>query len=130
MALAADLEFLVSCYDRRDRDFHVREAESLHRLTTLLVSIGVKPSATQVVVRALHPDQAALPAFATAKALGPFSECERRPIGVRSAAKAASYAKWVGIMPITSSKESCSSVYALAAALGRVLLHGSPQAGV
>jgi len=129
-ALAADLQFLIGCYDRRDRDFHVREADSLHRLTTLLVGMGVKPSATQVVVRALHPEQAALPAFATAKALGPFSKCDRRPIGVRSAAKATSYAKWVGIMPITSSKESCASVYALAAALGRVLLHGSPQADV
>lgn len=129
-ALALDLEFLIGCYDRRDRDFHVREAESLQRLTTLLVSMGVKPSATQVVVRALHTEQAALPAFATAKALGPFSECDRRPIGVRAAAKAASYAKWVGIMPITSSQESCASVYALAAALARVLLPGSRQADV
>ena len=123
--LTSDLDFLIGCYDRRDRDFHVREAQSLHRLTTLLVGMGVKPSAAQVVVRALHPEKAAPPPFATTQALGPFGACTLRPIGVRVAAKAASYAKWVGIMPVTRSGESCASVFALAAALGRVLLHGS-----
>jgi hypothetical protein len=53
-----------------------------------------------------------------------FSACSLSPIGVRVAAKAASYAKWVGIMPVTNPGESCASVFALAAALGRVLSSG------
>ena len=36
VGLRSDLEFLIACYDRRDRDFHVRDADSLRRLVRAL----------------------------------------------------------------------------------------------
>jgi hypothetical protein len=120
VGLRADLEFLLGAYDRRDRDFHVRDAHSLAKLTTLLVNLGLSPDRSKLIVRTVNPSQpvAGLPTCATKQALGVFTASPVKHIGVRSVKKAASYAKWLGIMAVTQSEGSCSSAYAAAAALG------------
>ena len=119
VGLRSDLEFLIACYDRRDRDFHVRDADSLRRLVRAASALGIQPASTHLLVRALEPssDEPRLPSWARAEDLGPFASCERRCIGVRSAAKAESYAKWLGLMPVTASLEGCGSAFATFAAL-------------
>lgn len=116
----ADLEFLLGAYDRRDRDFHVKDAHSLSKLTTLLVNLGLTPDRSKLIVRTVNPSQpvAGLPPCATEQALGVFAASPVKHIGVRSVKKAESYAKWLGVMAVTEAEESCSSAYAAAAALG------------
>jgi len=121
VGLRSELEFVLQCYDRRDRDFHVKDAGDLKRLLTLLSGMGMTPTRARLVVRALTPEAgqtAPLPACATADALGAYAGCPVKVIGVRVAAKAASYAKWMGVMPVMQSGEGCSNVLATAAAIG------------
>lgn len=122
----AELEFLIERYDRRDRDFHVKEARGLERLLAVLRSLGVKPECAQWVVRASGEDRESkgLPDWAGQAALGEFATCPVRRVGVRSAAKADSYAKWLGLMPVTLAAESCGNAYAGFAALALVALEG------
>jgi hypothetical protein len=120
VGLRADLEFLLGAYDRRDRDFHVKDSQSLSKLTAILVNMGLVPAHARLIVRTVNPDQppSTLPACATSQALGVFAGAPVRHIGVRSVKKAESYAKWLGVMAVTQAGESCSSTYAMAAALG------------
>ena len=120
VGLQADLAFLLGTYDRRDRDFHVRDALSLARLTSLLASMGLTAERSKLIVRTVNPNQppASLPTCATKQALGVFAASPLKHIGVRSVKKAESYAKWLGVMAVTEAGESCCSAYAAAAALG------------
>jgi hypothetical protein len=120
VSLRADLDFLLQAYDRRDRDFHVKDSQALLRLTALLTKLALKPDCAKLIVRTVNSAEppAALPACATEQALGPFATCNVKYIGVRSVKKAESYAKWLGIMAVTQSGENCSSVYAAVVALG------------
>lgn len=120
IGLRADLDRLLGAYDRRDRDFHVRDAHSLAQLTSCLASMGLTSERAKLIVRTVNPTQppAALPACATKEALGVFAASPVKHIGVRSVKKAESYAKWLGVMVVTQAGESCSSAYASAAALG------------
>lgn len=118
--LRSEFEFLIACYDRRDRDFHVRDAESLKRLVRILLGLGIQPASTHLLVRVRDPskDEPRLPSWARAEDLGPFGLCQTRCIGVRSKEKADSYAKWLGLMPVTTSQEGCGNAFATFAALG------------
>lgn len=120
----AELEFLIGCYDRRDRDFHVKDARGLERLLGVLRNLGVRPEAAQWVVRSTAKDRdgKVLPDWADQAAFGEFANCPIRRIGVRSVAKADSYAKWLGLMPVTLAGESCGNAYAGFAALALVAL--------
>ena len=119
-ALRSDLEFLVKCYDRRDRDFHVATAPDLKRLTSILSDMGVTPAHARLIMRGSKSAKAPvrLPTWTTSTSLGPFAACEIRKIGVRTETKAASYAKWVGIAPVMRSGEGCSNTIALSITLG------------
>jgi hypothetical protein len=120
VGLRADLELLLAAYDRRDRDFHVKDAHSLSKLTSLLANLGLSPDSSKLIVRTVNPSQpsAVLPACATKQALGVFAASPVKHIRVRSVKKAESYTKWLGVMAVTHAEESCSSAYAAAAALG------------
>ncbi|NJN00334.1 MAG: hypothetical protein HC793_01265 [Aquincola sp.] len=120
VGLRADLGFLLGTYDRRDRDFHVRDVHSLAKLTSLLAGMGLTAERAKLIVRTVNPNQplAALPAWATRPTLGVFATSSVKHVGVRSVKKAESYAKWLGVMVVTEAEESCSSAYAAAAALG------------
>ncbi|MCB9610436.1 MAG: tyrosine-type recombinase/integrase [Polyangiaceae bacterium] len=116
--LKSDLEFLIACYDRRDRDFHVKEAASMKRLTALLTSFQLEPKLTDLVLRAANPKEPPpeRPPGASITALGAFVSCTVRYVGVRSLAKASSYERWAGLMPVTAAGEGCGSAYAVFAA--------------
>jgi len=119
VGLRNELEFLLRAYDRRDRDFHVGNDADLTKLVTLLECLGVAPAFAQLVVRVVgtgDPDLLA-PDWTKGPALGAFASCQVRFTGVRSLAKAGSYAKWRGIMPVTAAGESCSNALAVAAAM-------------
>lgn len=118
--LRSDLEFLIACYDRRDRDFHVRDSESLQRLVRAASALGFQSASTQLMVRALDAskEEPRLPSWTRTGDLGLFDSCQIRCVGVRSAAKADSYAKWLGLMPVTTAQEGCGSAFATFAALG------------
>lgn len=120
VGLRSDLEFLIACYDRRDRDFHVRDASSLQRLVRTASALCIQPGSTHLLVRVRDPskDEPRLPSWARPGDLGPFGSCQTRCIGVRSKEKADSYAKWLGLMPVTASQEGCGSAFATFAALG------------
>ena len=120
----AELEFLIGCYDRRDRDFHVKDAGSLKRLLMVLRHLDIKPEAAQWVVRSAAKDVEGnvFPDWADPATFGEFADCPIRRIGVRSAAKADSYAKWLGLMPVTLAGESCGNAYAGFAVLALVAL--------
>ena len=53
---------------------------------------------------------------------GSFHACQTRCVGVRSAAKADSYVKWLGLVPVTSSLEGCGNAFAGFAALAIAIL--------
>lgn len=122
--LRGDLEFLIRCYDRRDRDFHVRDADSLQRLVRVALALGMTPARTMLMVRSVDPSKAEprLPSWVRAEELGSFNACQMRCVGVRSAAKADSYVKWLGLVPVTSSLEGCGNAYAGFAALAIAIL--------
>ncbi len=124
VGLRSELEFLISCYDRRDRDFHVRDADSLRRLVRVASVLGIQPSSTHLLARALDPvkDAPKLPSWAQTEDLGPFATCQIRSTGVRSAAKADSYSKWLGLMPVTSAQEGCGNAFATFGALSVAIL--------
>lgn len=120
VGLRAELDFLLCTYDRRDRDFHVKDPQALSKLTSLLANLGLVADRAKLIVRTVNPGElpTALPACATKQALGTFASSPVKQVGVRSASKAASYAKWVGVMAVTQAGDGCSSVYAAVAALG------------
>jgi hypothetical protein len=124
MALRSDLEFLISCYDRRDRDFHVRDPASLQRLVRVALALGMTPASTMLMVRSVDPSKAEprLPSWVRTDELGSFHACQTRCVGVRSAAKADSYVKWLGLVPVTSSLEGCGNAFAGFAALAIAIL--------
>jgi len=124
VALRSDLEFLIRCYDRRDRDFHVRDSASLQRLVRVALALGMTPASTMLMVRSVDPSKAEprLPSWVRTGELGSFHACQTRCVGVRSAAKADSYVKWLGLVPVTSSLEGCGNAFAGFAALAIAIL--------
>jgi hypothetical protein len=124
MALRSDLEFLIRCYDRRDRDFHVRDSASLQRLVRVALALGMTPASTMLMVRSVDPSKAEprLPSWVRTDELGSFHACQTRCVGVRSVAKADSYGKWLGLVPVTSSLEGCGNAFAGLAALAIAIL--------
>jgi hypothetical protein len=73
MALRSDLEFLIRCYDRRDRDFHVRDSASLQRLVRVALALGMTPASTMLMVRSVDPSKAEprLPSWVSTMTLPP-----------------------------------------------------------
>ncbi len=127
VGLSSDLEFAIRCYDRRDRDFHVRNAEGLQRLSQVALTLGMEPTSTALVARTSDPSNqdVRLPSWVRTEGLGIFAGCQVRAIRVRSAGKAASYARWLGLMPLTTAQEGCGSSYAVLAALVKAALDAS-----
>jgi hypothetical protein len=96
----------------------VKDAVSLNRLTDLLASLQLDPKLTNLVLRTANPNEPppGLLLCASSSALGPFPGCTLRHVGVRSLAKASSYARWIGLMPVTIGGEGCGNAYAVFAA--------------
>lgn len=119
-----DLVFLIGCYDRRDRDFHVKDARGLKRLIGVLESLGISASDVHWVSRSSDRDKSSvkLPEWAEGLQLGAFAGCRVRQVGIRAASKAASYEQWLGLMPVTSNGWSSSHAYAQFAVLCVVAL--------
>jgi len=86
--------------------------------------LGIQPASTHLLARALDPAKEApkLPSWAQTEDLGPFAACQIRCTGVRSAAKADSYSKWLGLMPVTSAQEGCGNAFATFCALSIAIL--------
>jgi integrase len=127
VGLASDIAFLLDCYDRRDRDFHVRRSADLTRLVSLFEAMSIPPSYVQVILRSARRDEAPppLPECAQAGELAGYAASPRKCVGVRSAEKAASYAKWVGLMPFSPTSpgaEGWSSSLAIVAVLAKCQL--------
>lgn len=132
VGLRSDLAFLIKCYDRRDRDFHVKDAEDLRRLAQISLALGIQPANTVLMARTAGTpnEDPRLPSWVRAQDLGAFEKCQVRSVRVRSAAKAASYARWLGLMPVTSAQEGCGSSYALLAALVMAVLDANARSFV
>jgi integrase len=124
VGLEADLEFLIDCYDRRDRDFHVRKSADLTRLAGLFASMSITPGEVQIILRAAdrNAKTSELPACAAGGELGPYVDAPRRVIGVRAKEKASTYAKWVGLMPVSPAGEGWSNTLAMVAVAARCQL--------
>ena len=124
VGLEADLGFLIDCYDRRDRDFHVRKSADLARLAGLFAAMSITPGEVQIILRAAdrNAKTSQLPACAAGGELGPYVDSTRRVIGVRAKEKASTYAKWVGLMPVSPAGEGWSSTLAVMAVAARCQL--------
>jgi hypothetical protein len=124
VGLEADLGFLIDCYDRRARDFHVRKSADLARLAGLFAAMSITPGEVQIILRAA--DRSAKtsewPACAAGGELGPYVDSPRRVIGMRAKEKASTYAKWVGLMPVSPAGEGWSNTLAVMAVAARCQL--------
>ena len=86
-AAISELEFLLACYDRRDRDFCTVNAKDMRRLSALFDRSGLAAGSVLVNVRVIDPESVhpTLPAWATREDLGAYAFSDVEPVRVRSA---------------------------------------------
>lgn len=120
--LRDDLEFLLDRFERRDADFHAAKAPDLVRLAGIFSSMGICMEAMRLVVRNATKT-CVLPSWVEATDIGTYAGSEITAIKAQSAAP--SYARWIGLEPISTAKEGCGRVFAKAFALGLAIVGSS-----
>ena len=87
-------------------------------------TMSITPGEVQMILRAAdrNAETSELPACAAGGELGPYVDSPRRVIGVRAKEKATTYAKWVGLMPVSPAGEGWSNTLAVMAVAVRCQL--------